>query len=207
MTVVNMLRQEMPISRISMAMDVHRSFIYYNRKEHERKRKQRISAWIVSEILRISLERSTYGYRRIWAMLRNSGTRVNVKTVRRIMRMNSLSLPYARHKSRKRKKYLTKPDDINKLWETDIHYIGTVRGGTEYLMSIKDCFSKKWISYELSRTCTAKDAIRAGRKIPGQPFPCYIVIQASLMNSPLDRYMNGLLCITRNAGINTRGAI
>ena len=142
MTVVNMLRQKMPISRISMAMDVHRSFIYYNRKEHERKRKQRISAGIVSEILRISLERSTYGYRRI-------------------MRMNSLSLPYARHKSRTRKKYLTKPDDINKLWETDIHYIGTVSGGTEYLMSIKDCFSKKWISYELSRTCTAKDAIRA----------------------------------------------
>ena len=164
MTVVDMLRQEMPISRISTAMDVHRSFIYYNRKEHERKRKQRISAGIVSEILRISLERSTYGYRRIWAILRNSGTRVNVKTVRRIMRMNSLSLPYARHKSRTRKKYLTKPDDINKLWETDIHYIGTVRGGTEYLMSIKDCFSKKWISYELSRTCTAKDAIRAVEK-------------------------------------------
>ena len=132
MTVVNMLRQERPISRISTAMDVHRSFIYYNRKEHERKRKQRISAGIVSEILSISLERSTYGYRRIWAMLRNSGTRVNIKTVRRIMQMNCLSLPYARHKSRTRKKYLTKPDDINRLWETDIHYISTVRGGTEY---------------------------------------------------------------------------
>ena len=164
MTVVEMLRQEMPISRTSMAMGVHRSFIYYNRKEHARKRKQRVSAEIVSEILSISLERSTYGYRRTWAMLRNSGIRVNVKTVRRIMQMNNLSLPYAKHKNRTRMKDLAKPDDINRLWETDIHYIGTAREGTDYLMSIKDCFSKKWISYELSRTCTAKDAIRAVEK-------------------------------------------
>ena len=153
MTVVEMLRPEMPISRISMAMGVHRSFIYYNRKEHTRKRKQRISAEIVSEILRISLERSTYGYRRIWAMLRNSGISVNVKTVRRIMQMNNLALPYAKHKNRTRMKDLAKPDDINRLWETDIHYIGTAREGTDYLMSIKDCFSKKWISYELSCFC------------------------------------------------------
>ncbi len=31
-------------------------------------------------------------------------------------------------------------------------------------MSIKDCFSKKWISYEFSRTCTARDCIRAVEK-------------------------------------------
>ena len=80
------------------------------------------------------------------------------------MRRNSLGLPYARHKNRTRTKDLTRPDNINRLWETDIHYVGTRVDGMVYLMSIKDCFSKKWISYELSRTCTAKDAIRAVEK-------------------------------------------
>ena len=71
-------------------------------------------------------------------MLRNSGIHVNIKTVRRIMRRNSLGLPYARHKNRMGRKDLTKPDNINRLRETDIHYVSTARDGMHYLMSIKD---------------------------------------------------------------------
>ncbi len=38
-------------------------------------------------------------------------------------------------------------------------------------MSIKDCFSKKWISYEFSKTCTARDCIRAVEKAYAIRFP------------------------------------
>ncbi len=117
MMAVNELRENMPVARISMETE--------------------------SEILRIAGERTTYGYRRIWAMLRNSHKVVNIKTVRRIMRRNNLALPYARHRNRTRKRDLTKPGDINMLWETDIHYVSTSRDGMVYLMSIKDCFSKR----------------------------------------------------------------
>ena len=119
---------------------------------------------IESEINKLSGERTTYGYRRIWALMRNSGIHVNIKTVRRIMKRKNLSLPYARHKNRTMKKDLTKPVNINMLWETDIHYVSTIHDGMVYLMSIKDCFTKKWISYEFSRTCTAKDCIKAVEK-------------------------------------------
>ena len=54
------------------------------------------------------------------------------------MRRNSLALPYARHKNRTRRRDLTKPDNTDRLWETDIHYVGTARDGMHYLMSIKD---------------------------------------------------------------------
>ena len=77
------------------------------------------------------------------------------------MRRNDLALPYAKHKNRTGRRDLTKPDNINILWETDIHYVNTVRYGMVYIMSIKDCFSRKWISYEFSKTCTAKDCIKA----------------------------------------------
>ncbi|EQB71561.1 MAG: hypothetical protein AMDU1_APLC00023G0008 [Thermoplasmatales archaeon A-plasma] len=76
-------------------------------------------------------------------MLRNSGIHVNIKTVRRIIRKHNLALPYAKHKNRTRNRDLTKPENINALWETDIHYISTVNEGMVYLMSIKDCFSKR----------------------------------------------------------------
>ncbi len=135
---IETLRPAMATSRISRAMDVPRSSIYYRKIGKSGMRKPRISENIEAEIIRISAERTTYGYRRIWALLRNSGIHVNIKTVRRIMRRNSLALPYARHKNRTRTKDLTKPDNTDRLWETDIHYVGTARDGMHYLMSIKD---------------------------------------------------------------------
>ncbi len=80
------------------------------------------------------------------------------------MRKNGLALPFAKHKNRTRRMDLTKPDAQNRLWETDIHYVSTAWDGMVYLMSIKDCFSKAWVSYELSRSCTAKDCIKAVEK-------------------------------------------
>lgn len=169
MSVVNILEPGMSIARISRAMGTPRSFIYY-RRERYGKRKPRVPDYIEAEINRLSSERTTYGYRRIWALLRNSGARVNIKTVRRIMRRNGLALPYAKHKKRTRRKDLTKPEDINRLWETDIHYVST-KSGMFYLISVKDCFSKKWISYEFSRTCTARDCIKAVEKAYAIRFP------------------------------------
>ena len=135
---IESLRPAMTTSRISRAMDVPRSSIYYRRTGRSGRRRPRIPENIESEIIRISAERITYGYRRVWALLRNSRIHVNIKTVRRIMRRNSLALPYARHKNRTRRRDLTKPDNTDRLWETDIHYVGTARDGMHYLMSIKD---------------------------------------------------------------------
>ena len=135
---IESLRPAMTTSRISRAMDVPRSSIYYRRIGKSGMRKPRISENIESEVIRLSSERTTYGYRRIWALLRNSGIHVNIKAVRRIMRRNSLTLPYARHRNRTRSGDLTKPHNIDRLWETDIHYVSTVRDGMHYLMSIKD---------------------------------------------------------------------
>jgi len=168
---VDILKKEMSITRISRAMDIPRSTIYYRKTGRSERMKSRISENIESEIIRISAERTTYGYRRIWAILRNSNIHVNIKTVRRIMRRNNLALPYAKHKNRTRKKDLTKPENISRKWETDIHYVSTTRDGMAYLMSIKDCFSKKWISYEFSKTCTAMDCIRAVEKAFAIRFP------------------------------------
>ena len=75
---IKSLRPAMTVSRISRAMDVPRSSIHYRRTERSGKREPRISENVEAEIIRISAERTTYGYRRIWALLRNSGIHVNI---------------------------------------------------------------------------------------------------------------------------------
>jgi transposase InsO family protein len=50
-----------------------------------------------------------------------------------------------------------------------MHYVFTRE--VFFDLSIKDCFSKKWISHEFSRTCMAGDAIRSVEKAYAIRFP------------------------------------
>ena len=65
MIAVNILRKEMPVARISRAMDIPRSSIYYRRTDRSGKRNPRVSGTVENEIKKISGERTTYGYRRV----------------------------------------------------------------------------------------------------------------------------------------------
>ena len=103
METVNNLRNRMSVSRISKITGIQRSYIYYNRKNTVKKRKPRISENTINRVLEISGKRVTYGHRRIWAVLRNEGIKINIKTVRRIIKSRNLQLPYAKHKNRANK--------------------------------------------------------------------------------------------------------
>ena len=136
---------------------------YYYRKKHEniedKRRITRIDSRIVNKVIELCRERITYGYNRIWALLRNSGIRIARKTVYKIMKNNNLTLPLHTHKNRKELKLL-RADRPGMLIETDITYIPTNKGMT-YLMCIKDVFSKEWYGYNYNTSCTARDAISA----------------------------------------------
>ena len=58
-------RKELSVARISRAMVIPMSSIYYRKTERSGKRKSRVSENIESDIIRLSADRTTYGYRRI----------------------------------------------------------------------------------------------------------------------------------------------
>jgi transposase InsO family protein len=156
------LCSQMPLKRISYITGMPRSFIYYNLNRNSIKRKEyktRTGKNTVDKIIELSSERITYGYRRIWALLRNSGININRKTVYKIMRENNLTLPVHRHVLKDKIKLETanKPDMVA---ETDITYIPTGAGMT-YLICLKDVYSKVWYGYNYNTSCTADDAINA----------------------------------------------
>ena len=136
---------------------------YYYRIKHENKEDRRYSTRIdnsiVNKIIELCKERITYGYNRIWALLRNSGIRIARKTVYKIMKNNNLTLSLHTHKNRRELKLL-RADKPEMLIETDITYIPTNNGMT-YLMCIKDAFSKEWYGYNYNTSCTSRDAINA----------------------------------------------
>ena len=54
----------------------------------------------MNKIIELCKERITYGYNRIWALLRNSGIRITMKTIYRIMKGNDLNLPLYTNKNK-----------------------------------------------------------------------------------------------------------
>ncbi len=67
----------------------------------------------------IASERLAYRYRRVWAILRNSGTHVNQKTVRKVLKDSNMSLPTSKHRGRTKRRDLFKPTGPDQLWEYD----------------------------------------------------------------------------------------
>lgn len=155
--VINDLKDQIPLREISRISGISLSGYYYKPvKRHI----QRLDPSIKERIRYIASERPTYGYRRVWAILRNQGTRVNRKTVRKVLKDNKLNLPASKHRGRTNTRNLFHPREPDQLWQTDITYIPTESGMT-YLMCIKDCFTKEWQGYHYSRSCMARDAIRS----------------------------------------------
>jgi transposase InsO family protein len=157
MMVLDDLKDQIPLREISRISGISLSGYYYRpRKRHV----QRLDPSTRERIKGIASERPTYGYRRVWAILRNQGTKVNQKTVRKVLKNSNLSLPASKHRGRTKTRNLYKPNGPDQLWETDITYIPTESGMT-YLMCIKDCFTKEWQGFHYSRSCMARDAIRS----------------------------------------------
>lgn len=92
--VVNILKPEITIATASSAMNILGPTVYYRRSGQTARKKWRIMEEEVESTLRIAEEPTTYGYRRIWALIRNSGAHVNINTLMRIIRNHNLGSPY-----------------------------------------------------------------------------------------------------------------
>ena len=99
--VIEDLKQEMSLRNISRISGISLSGYYYKSTERHI---QRLDPSIKERIKDIASDRTTYGYRRVWAVLRNSGTEVNQKTVRKVLKDNKLNLPASKHRGRIRKR-------------------------------------------------------------------------------------------------------
>ena len=157
MMVIDDLKDQISLREISRISGISLSGYYY---KPVKRYIQRLDPAIKEKVRYIASERTTYRYRRVWAVLRNSGTEVNQKTVRKVLKDNNLNLPAFKHRGRTKARNLFRPHGPDQLWQTDITCIPTESGMT-YLMCIKDCFTKEWQGYRYSRSCMARDAIRS----------------------------------------------
>ena len=110
-----------------------------------------------------------YGARKMTAWLGREDHAVNVKRVRRLMRVMGLEAIYAKPrlsasgKAHKRYPYLLRDvviDHPDQVWSADITYL-RLRGGFLYLTAILDWHSRYVLAWELSRSLEGDFCVRA----------------------------------------------
>ena len=96
----------------------------------------------------------TFGYRRIWALLRRNGVSVNQKTVRRIMKDLGLSRPKFSYKpKRPRRVEKMRPQRPNQGWQIDMTSFVLSDLTTLFLVTVVDCCTRELVGWTLDRRC------------------------------------------------------
>ena len=106
----------------------------------------------------------TFGYRRIWALLRRNGLIINKKTVRKIMHEMGLSRPRIWHKpARPKRVEKMRPVGPNRGWQIDMTSFMLSDLTPLYLVMVIDCYSRKIVGWTLDRRCRAGEWVGALR--------------------------------------------
>lgn len=132
-------------------LEQHRSTQRYERRRDEQEPR------LVASMLKIVREHPRYGYRRVWALLRSDGWRVNVKRVHRLWKHNGLKVPVKRVKKRRLgtsengiiRRRAVGQDDV---WSLDFIFDRTENGRSLKWLSVIDEFTRECLALEVDRT-------------------------------------------------------
>ncbi len=105
-----------------------------------------------------------YGYRRIWALLRQEGWRVNRKRIWRLWKQEGLKVPQKRHKRRRLGCSVNgivrrRATAANQVWAWDFIFDRTGNGRSLKWLSIVDEYTRECLALEVGRSMTARDVV------------------------------------------------
>ena len=116
------------------------------------------------EIIRFACQYGRYGYRRITALLRNDGWRVNHKCVERIWRQEGMKVPQKQPK--RGRLWLNdgscmrlRPDHPNHVWSYDFVADRTRNGRPLRLLPVLDEYTREPLAIKVDRRLTTYDVI------------------------------------------------
>jgi len=133
----------------------------------------------VTRMLELVRANPRFGYRRIWALLRREGWRVNRKRVWRLWRQQGLKVPRKKRKKRRlghsgnscvRRRARYK----NHVWAWDFIYDRTADGHPLKWLTLVDEYTRECLALVVARGMTAKAAAVVARVIAERGAPAHL---------------------------------
>ena len=153
-----------PVGKSADLMNVSKSGYYAWLKRKGRDSRKARDRPVVEEIMKIIHEYPGYGYRRITALLRAEGWRVNRKRLYRLWKREGLKVPV---KQRKRRRLGSsdngvvrrKSEHINHVWSYDFLMDQTDDGRVLKILAILDEHTRECLTLEVARRIRSCDVI------------------------------------------------
>jgi putative transposase len=119
---------------------------------------------LIAEMLAFVGQHPRYGYRRIWALLRRAGGRVNRKRIYRLWVQEGLKVPQRQRKRRRlghseNSCVRRKAECKDHVWTWDFIHDRTTSGRPLKCLSIIDEYTRECLALEVDRSITAEKAI------------------------------------------------
>jgi transposase InsO family protein len=114
-------------------------------------------------IIELSEAHPRYGYRRICALLRREGQRVNPKRVQRIRRQEGLQVRKNQRAARRvgiSRVLSRRAERADHVWSWDIIHDQTEAGSALRILTLIDEYTKQCLAIEVGRSIRPVDAIR-----------------------------------------------
>ena len=148
--------------RVCKALGVSRSAVR-ERVCDGTKQVSRVDEVLAARVERLIEKHPTYGYRRLWALLRfGEGLSLNRKAVYRVLRLKGWFVNQRTRTPRPRVRgRRSRAERSNERWAMDVTHIDCGRDGWAHLAAVIDCHDRELIGYELSLRARAKEAERA----------------------------------------------
>ncbi len=122
-----------------------------NRKSHRYKQRRKPQKKLSRRIRQLAMKHPRFGYRRIWALLRREGIKVNVKKVYRLWRLEKLALPKRRpHKKRAKPTFgiMPKAEKANQVWTYDFVFDQSLSGKSLKMLTLIDEYTRECLAVE-----------------------------------------------------------
>lgn len=120
-----------------------------------------------AQMRELALRHPRYGYRRIAALLRRDGWRVNKKRVLRLWRSEGLKVQKKQHKRRRivdgssdNAAHRRRAQRINQVWSFDFCHDRTSDAKALKVFSVIDEYTRRCLSIEVGRRITGTDVVR-----------------------------------------------
>ncbi len=155
-----------PATAVAQTLGVARSSLY----RQPRPRRVAPPDPLLPELEALCARHPRFGYRRITALLRRAGWRVNRKRVLRLMRERGLCVPRTRRRRPPRRGHIevTGP---NQLWQTDLTRVWCGQDGWGYLVCYLDCFTREVVGYRLAPRCRTAEVLQTLWEALSSRFP------------------------------------
>jgi putative transposase len=125
-------------------------------------RRRASDAPLLAEVRRLAARHPRYGYRRIWALLRRAGRRINVKRVYRLWRLAGLALPRRRPRPKRRTGARVDPQATapNAVWTYDFVHDWGARGGAFKCLSVVDEYTRECLALVAAHSLPSAAVVR-----------------------------------------------